>query len=199
MVVVMQDQRRRYRYTPYFCEENIWWLARALNDEDIPLRAMRVWLFSNADASIALLNQRAAPDGGVTAWDYHVVLVAQRMGQRQVFDFDTRLAFPTPASDYLAGSFPPQRQLPTKWRAWVREIPAAAYLSRFHSDRRHMQGHLPASAFPDYPVIKPQDLRMAIPLVHYRDMARDLDDESVVMPVEHLLYNERRLDGKTLQ
>lgn len=199
MVAVMQDQRRQYRYTPYFCEENIWWLGRALRDEDISLSAMSVWLFSNAGASIALLNQRAAPDGGMMAWDYHVVLVAERTGRRQVFDFDTRLNFPSLASDYLAESFPPQRQLPAKWRAWVREIPAVAYLSRLYSDRRHMQGHLPVSAFPDYPVIRPSALRMAIPLAHYRDMTRDLGDGSVVMPVEHLLDHERRLDGTSLQ
>ena len=199
MLGVMEDPRDQHRYTPHFCEENIWWLAWTLRNDGVAMSAMRIWLFSNADASVALLNQRAAPVGGVMAWDYHVVLVVEQGGRRRVFDFDTRLAFPSVASDYLANAFPPQRQLPGKWRTWVREIPAAAYLSRFYSDRRHMQGHVPASAFPDYPPIKPQDRRRAIPLANYRDMSRDLDDGSVVMSLEQLLELERCAAGKLLQ
>lgn len=183
----MDDLRTRYRYTPYFCEENIWWLAHALCADGGEPAPLSIWLFSNRAASIAMQHQRAASVGALMAWDYHVVLTTTAEAGLEVFDFDTRLAFPSPAVTYLRQTFPLQQGLPAKWRTWVREIPAAAYLERFWSDRSHMQGHVPPTAFPDYPVIRPQDPRSAIALADYRDIDRRLDDGSAVSPVQSLL------------
>ena len=183
----MQDPRRRYRYTPYFCEENVWWLADSLCRQGADVGDLAVWVFSNRDASIALLNQRAAAAGSLMAWDYHVVLARVGPGGCQVFDFDSRLPFPSSGLVYLTGTFPRQHRLPARWRTWVRRIPADAFLRRFWSDRSHMRGHLPTSEFPDYPAIQPPDRDAPIGLADYRDIDRQLDDGSVVEPVETLV------------
>lgn len=130
------------------------------------------------------MNQRAAAPGALIAWDYHVVFAAEVAGVPQVFDLDSRLPFPCSWCVYFDGTFPDQSSLPERWRSVVRQIPASSYLDRFYSDRQHMVGRLPSSAFPDYPPLRPQDARMAIDLCHYRDIRKQLDDGSQVAPVE---------------
>lgn len=182
----MVDPRETHRYTPYFCEENVWWLAAEMSDRGVDAADLSVLLFSNRYASIALRQQRAAPPGALMAWDYHVVLSAPGAGGFRIYDLDTRLPFPCLQGHYLAATFPEQRRLPDRWRSLVRRIPGDAYLKRFCSDRSHMLGWLPAAAFPDYPIICPNDRTDAIRLAEYRDMTRPLDDGSLVMPVELL-------------
>lgn len=180
---IMADPRTTHRYTPYFCEENIWWLAREMSGRgDLAERGL-VCLFSNASASIAVLNQRATPPGRVMAWDYHVVLALPQGGSFQVFDLDTRLAFPTSWPDYFRHTFPNQQHLPLRWRSRVRLVPVRSYLDRLCSDRGHMVGRLPREAFPAYPPICPDDRRRSISLADYCDMYRPLDDGSVMVEV----------------
>jgi hypothetical protein len=175
-----QDPRDRYRYTPLFCEENIWWLAHDLRGRG-DLGQAFVCVISNAAASVALLNQRAADPGAPMAWDYHVILVTPDDGGWRVYDFDSRLAFPKPWREYLRQTFPEQDRLPSRWRSQVRLVPADRYLARFCSDRRHMVGVVPLSAFPKDPPICPDDPDVAITLDAYRDMTRRLDDGSRVV------------------
>ena len=172
-------QREACRYAPYFCEENIWWLAKSLLDSGTDAAHMTVLLFTNPTQSVALLNQRAAPQGRLITWDYHVVLQARLHDGMYIFDFDTRLSFPSPSEDYLRHTFPPQTTLPDRYRAWVRSIPAATYLHRFSSDRSHMTGVIPQSEFPDYPPILAPKTE-AIDLSAYRDLEASLDDGSEV-------------------
>jgi len=176
----MQEfQREAFRYTPYFCEENIWWLAKSLPDSGADTQQMKVLLFTNPSESVALLNQRAAPSGRLITWDYHLVLQAGFPEGVYIFDLDTRLFFPSPVKDYLRNTFPPQATLPERYRAWVRSIPADTYLRRFSSDRSHMTGVVAQSEFPDYPpILAPQ--AKAIDLSAYRDITRALDDGSQV-------------------
>ncbi|MDJ0738438.1 MAG: hypothetical protein QNJ91_01900 [Gammaproteobacteria bacterium] len=175
------------RYTRYFCEENIWHLAGAGIAQGTPPRELEVLYFINTSQSVLLLEQRAAPPGMPVVWDYHVVLRARDAQHDRIFDLDTRLAFPQATDGYLRATFPAQQALPAGLRAQVRSIPAAAYLARFRSDRSHMVGHLPASAFPDYPCLTPAPGVAAIDLADYRDPRRRLDDGSTLCHVDDLL------------
>jgi hypothetical protein len=179
----MSDPRAGYRYTPYFCEENIWWLAREISDADGMEDGAWVCLFSNPSASIAVGNQRAVVPGALMAWDYHVVLGMRRKGAWQVFDFDSRLPFPVPWPTYFRATFPEQRLLPERWRSRMRQIPARSYCERFCSDRSHMVGRVAAAEFPPYAPICPEDAAAAITLGAYRDMSRALDDGSILVDV----------------
>lgn len=179
-------QRESFRYTAFFCEENVWWLVKDLFARGVDQQAARVLLFSNPQRSIVAMNQRAAEPGGPLIWDYHVVLRAGLGEQDWIFDFDSRLPFPTPAPDYLDATFPAQDKLPAMYRTDVRVIPAAAYLARFFSDRSHMLGILPEADFPDYPIIHPGAGVSAISLAEYRNLDALLDDGSAVYPVQRL-------------
>ncbi len=119
--------RDTLRYTPLFCEENIWWLARTLVDRGVDPGTLQVWFLTNHARSIVLLEQRAGK-GRALAWDYHVVLQASAGDGQWIFDFDSRLGFPVPIAEYLRRGFPRQAALPMRFRTWVRRVPAADYL-----------------------------------------------------------------------
>ena len=182
-------RREAFRYTPYFCEENIWWLARNLVDAGYDQSEMRVLLFSNPWQSVALMKQRASVQGGPVIWDYHVVLMVRTDNVQRILDFDTLLDFDASCSDYLLNTFPVQSGLPKHYRAWVRSIPASGYLEHFYSDRTHMRGHVPESEFPQYPVIRPAFMESAISLDDYRDMEAELTDGSRVKTITRFLGN----------
>jgi hypothetical protein len=182
----MELRREAFRYTAYFCEENIWWLARSLADAGLDVSAMQVMLFTNPRQAILLFNQREAPEGRPVVWDYHVILRAVANQRVSVLDFDTRLDFPSAYDEYLRHTFPPQSSLPEEYRTWVRTIPADSYLRHFHSDRSHMQGRLPQSEFPDYPPIRPEPNVAVVDLREYRDMQARIPDGSTVQRLSDL-------------
>jgi hypothetical protein len=176
--------RDKTPYTPLFCEENIWWLARnLLADKGVAAERLRVLVMSNPAHSIVLFSQRSAELGQPVCWDYHVVLHAELDGATWIFDPDSRLPCPTPCMRYVAETFPEQAALPERFRTQVRVVPATSYLAHFHSDRHHMLGQIPPQDFPDYPVITPAAGVAAIDLSEYRDMSRVLPDGSQVLPV----------------
>lgn len=87
--------RHAARYAPYYCEENVYWLAR--ND---PRRtdAMAVFI-SNVSRTVALCSQRiGSGENRLVVWDYHVIYL--RDGR--VFDLDSTLSFPCSAEIYEA-------------------------------------------------------------------------------------------------
>lgn len=149
-------ERDRQPYTPLFCEENIWHLARILLDAGHPADGLWVLFISNPARQVALLKQRAGGEAGFVIWDYHVILRAQTGGEDLIYDFDTTLPFPVERSRYFAETFPDKAITPPVLRAQTREIPAREYLHRFHSDRAHMVGKIPAEAFPEWPAITPE-------------------------------------------
>lgn len=165
----MRTLRQDHRYTAYFCEENIWWLASSLVGRGVDPSQLSVLLFSNPDQHVLMAKQRAAPAGELLAWDYHVVLEVRADTGREILDFDTRLGFSTPWASYFRHSFLPQEQIPELYRAWVRPIAAGDYLRHFYSDRSHMIGKLGVQAFPDYPIIQPAPGVAAIDLATYRE------------------------------
>ncbi|MCB1723749.1 MAG: hypothetical protein KDJ39_08650 [Gammaproteobacteria bacterium] len=173
-------------YTAFFCEENVWQLARLL--DEAAMGTAQALFISNRAGSVRMTNQRAARPGYGITWDYHVVLRV-RDGDDLILDADTRLDYPCPTGIYLEQSFPPQAMLPQPYRASVRVVPARQFVRRFHSDRNHMHDRLPPSAFPRWPTIGPDDPRDAIPLQRYLDIDDDLGDGSRVLTLD-ALYRE---------
>lgn len=169
-------------YTPLFCEENIWHLARHMLTAGYAPSTLHVLFLSNAHQQLVMFNQQRAAGRGYVVWDYHVVL----QSGEQVYDFDTSLSFPVDARQYFLFSFPSQSALAQRYRGQLRRIPAVAYVERFHSDRSHMQGVVAQTAFPEWAPIMGQG-EGAITLDAYRDMGQRLDDGSEVMTVAEYL------------
>lgn len=128
-----QSQRR---YTPFYCEENVWHLAK----DGVGTDPSFVVFISNPKRSCALWAQRASSSADMPVlWDYHVVLVsAPAEGPPLVWDLDSRLGCPVKLKDYLDGTFPYGDALRESLLPRFRVLPAATYLERFASDRSHM-------------------------------------------------------------
>jgi hypothetical protein len=180
----MAEHKFEHQYQAYFCEENIWHLAKAIKGT--------VLFISNMNQRIAVFEQTLAshPDDAVI-WDYHVVLAARG----QIYDFDSQLDFPCPAQRYLEHTFRPQdhdysisqpkpaasgacgqekalhEPAPTrsdqhKHQHFIRLIPSEDFRRYFHSDRSHMkneEGHW-AAIPPTWP-----------PILNNSNQARSLD------------------------
>ena len=184
----MHDLAAELPYTPLFCEENIWFLANRLLDEGMQIERMYVLLFSNPAQSIILLQQKAARQMPFIVWDYHVVLQAHHEQTDWIYDFDSRLAFPSPLARYFALTFPEQQCLPGRYHTQIRQIPAMEYLERFYSDRSHMLGKIPQDQFPAYPSITPDPTCRPLTLDDYRDVQRPLDGNSRIFDLEAYMY-----------
>ncbi|GEM_PF-472462 len=123
----------RFRYQPFFCEENAWWLCAEPALGDGPRAVLFV---SSARGACPLAAQRAVPPGMLCWWDYHVVVLD---ALARIWDLDTRLGLPVSAADWLHQTFPSIERLPADLMPWFRLVPAAAYRAQFASDRSHMR------------------------------------------------------------
>jgi len=134
------------RYTPYFCEENVWRLARAREAKGRP--GVFAVFITNRAHRVALWQQRA---GDPVAWDYHVVLI----DGATVVDLDTTLegAPSLPVETWLGGTF---RPVAAALAPRFRVVDSAALLRTFSSDRSHMRGPggVPLQPFPEWPAIR---------------------------------------------
>ncbi len=124
--------RNKFQYTENYCEENIYLLAAGL-----PFRGEQAYVLfiSNLEGRVAMIRQRARPEG-VVLWDYHVVLLSCEPDW-EVWDFDTTEPFPRSASDYLELSFPVDA--PDSYRPLFRLVEVDTFLRDFSSDRSHMR------------------------------------------------------------
>lgn len=146
------------RYAPYYCEENVYWLAH----DDLAARpcddgSPRVVLISNPNRTVAVGAQRAGRGPArVVVWDYHAIYLRDEL----VFDLDTVLPCPTPIGEYCAASFPaPLRESGGVYAPVFSVIPARDYLRAFSSDRSHMRDETGAylqSPPPWPPVFSPE-------------------------------------------
>lgn len=186
-------QQTDYRYTPLFCEENIWQLVRQLVDEGVAPGSLQVILISNPQREVVLFGQRGGGELGQMVWDYHVVLRRNDAIGDLIYDFDSRLPFPCDSCDYLTTTFGLQRELPAEHRAWLRLIPATSYLHRFYSDRSHMQGQVAKAAFPPWPAITPAGDGV-IRLEQYWDMMSPLPDSSRLVSAAAFIDDELGCD-----
>jgi len=119
-------------YCPFYCEENIWWLAA---DDRVGAGRRQVVVISNPERKVALWSQRAGLEAqqGLVVWDYHVVLACDEM----LWDLDSALGVPVPLSGYLPATF---RGAPPAFQPSFRVLDAEVYRETFASDRRHMRG-----------------------------------------------------------
>lgn len=142
------------RYAPYYCEENVWHLARDRAAEPGERYAVFVLGADPTRPGVAVWAQRAARNDPFVVWDYHVALFERSSPrvQWQVWDPDTTLGMPISAARWIDGSFPRQPHDPT---ARFRIVDAAQYLRTFSSDRRHMRtsGGREIQPFPSWPPI----------------------------------------------
>jgi len=125
-------------YWPYYCEENVWWLARELGS-----KAGAAVFISGSQRRVVMSAQRAGtPPHGTLCWDYHVVLLRQREALWEIVDPDCTApgaGTGLPVRDYARMSFP---ALSPDWAHCVplfRMVEAAKFVSTFASDRRHMR------------------------------------------------------------
>lgn len=118
-----------YEYAPFYCEENVLRLCPSLGREAFAV------LVTNAGRRIEMLRQQAGGHGNATVrWDYHAFAMSRRE-RWMVWDFDTTLAWPTPASEYLLLSFVRRTQEAPLFRV----VAAGDYARQFRSDRSHMR------------------------------------------------------------
>ncbi|MEZ4271868.1 MAG: hypothetical protein R3C68_10705 [Myxococcota bacterium] len=128
-----------FKYQPYYCEENAWWLCQHPNLGDV----MRWVVFiSNTQRACLMWQQRAAQLGSPILWDYHVVVMTPGL----IWDLDTRLATPAGAGEYLQQTFlhlsnsyaaeVPQNHL---YAPQFRVVAAADYIGMLQTDRSHMR------------------------------------------------------------
>lgn len=82
-------------YTPQYCEENVYLLAKQLLETSSHLKTFAVFI-SNAVQTVILSEQRAAlSHNQPVVWDYHVILLSiDRESQILAWDFDSTLPFP---------------------------------------------------------------------------------------------------------
>lgn len=116
---------RARSYCPFYCEENVWHLARRI----IATRSTVIFI-SNSDRFVTLSNQRNSG-----SWDYHVIFATCNDKEVwKIWDLDSFLEFPVEAKFYFDNTFS-KDVVP---RPLFRLVPAELYVSIFASDRRHM-------------------------------------------------------------
>ncbi|CAM9216439.1 unnamed protein product [Ectocarpus sp. 13 AM-2016] len=127
-------------YTSHYCEENSLRLCNHLlgraESDGVQLYVVFV---SNAARQVPVWFQRLADrrDEPVL-WDYHVILLAQHPHGNWVYDLDSTLDFPSPASLYMAQAFRRRMNIDNQFRQMFRVVPARECAEHFSSDRSHM-------------------------------------------------------------
>lgn len=144
-------KRTDYAYTPNFCEENIWWLGKDLVQSGMEVGHLSVLIFSNPADEVLLFNQQSVDKEEGLICDYHVVLHQRYSSPAQIFDFDSRLAFPVSWFTYYQDTFADQASLKSAYRLRIRVVPLGEYLRCFSSTRNHMLdgSGKPLCPFPD--------------------------------------------------
>lgn len=122
-------------YSSCYCEENAWQLANRLPDKELAT----IVFVSNPMQTVAYFQQRAAPPGQATIWDYHVWIMIRIGDRHYVLDRDSRLCLGLTLRSYLTASFPNISNWSPELVPLFRVVPAATYLQHFCSDRRHMR------------------------------------------------------------
>lgn len=137
-------------YAAFFCEENVWHLARW---PGLPEGRRNVLFVSNPGRSVALWQQRAAPaPEEPVVWDYHVILAVDTERGTRIFDLDCTLGLDLDAREYLRATF---LRVPPAFAPRFRLIEASTFVEQFASDRRHMRDPTgaPLQPFPPWPEI----------------------------------------------
>jgi hypothetical protein len=144
-------------YTPKYCEENVWNLAKLRQG----IAQGFVVFISNERRSAPLWNQSMGEDSDTPVlWDYHAIYVEGDFKNGYcVFDMDSTLDFPVGFKDYFKKTFRPKTALKKEYRRFFRVVTAERYLEHFSSDRSHMRltEHNWLAAPPQHPPIQAPD------------------------------------------
>ncbi len=188
--------KANYRYTPLFCEENIWKLIASLTAENISINRLHCLFLINPEQKVVLNTQLAVPAGQWLSWDYHVILLANIRYHPVIFDFDSRLDFACPLEHYLSNTFifsdSASNEAVEEFTTYIKKIPALSYRKHFYSDRSHMQGHVSSNEYPSWPIINEHSGEQ-VPLADYLSMTQGLESGSRLIKVDSLASVVRRL------
>ncbi|MFT5112555.1 MAG: hypothetical protein ACI8P9_001882 [Parasphingorhabdus sp.] len=159
----------KFKYTPAYCEENIWHLA---SDGRFRELDARVVLVTGPGSHRKLWFQRCCEHTVLPVyWDYHVILLVWN-DIWKVWDLDTTLEFPVDAPTYFRKTFRGPDESFNNTNVLFRTIDAREYIATFSSDRSHMR--LPsgdwAAPTPSWPPIVKGEISN---LVAWREIASD--------------------------
>ncbi|KAK0598750.1 hypothetical protein LWI29_037622 [Acer saccharum] len=142
MAVSSSEYSSQFDHTPFYCEENVYFLCKKLcanGVADADGSDLYVVFISNEKKQIPLWHQKASKIAdGVILWDYH----ARKRGDDSpclVWDLDSSLPFPSPLASYVLETIQPSFQLFSEYRRCFRIVHAPIFLRSFASDRRHMK------------------------------------------------------------
>lgn len=127
---------KNLKYTPNYCEENIWQLCQHPDLTDV---LTRVLFISSLSRNSPLHFQQSSQGEMPVWWDYHVILLASKDGHHSIYDFDTTLPFPSVAQQYLKSTFQEVPMMKPDDRPLFKIVEGDDYISSFHSDRSHMR------------------------------------------------------------
>ncbi|BFZ62164.1 Protein N-terminal glutamine amidohydrolase [Saitoella coloradoensis] len=116
-------------YTPFYCEENIYNLARTIAEKNpAAINSTYAVFLSNPQQTVPVWFMRLNKDrpGYPVIWDYHVFLVHKTTLGSYVYDFDTTLPFPVAFAAHYEATFAPEVELPKRFHRLFRIIPALA-------------------------------------------------------------------------
>lgn len=98
------------RYAKCYCEENIYVFLQDDHRYFNTSHEVYAVFISNDIKTVEIHCQTASSSPDIPVyWDYHVIALAMIEQQWFVFDFDSTLRFPTPATTYFHHSFPRMR------------------------------------------------------------------------------------------
>ena len=124
-----------FRYTPFYCEENIWHLAQEKCFRG--REAFVVIISGEGDYRRLWFQSLAESRESPVFWDYHVLLLVFDNGWH-VWDLDTTLGLPVTAETYLQRTFLNSGIDLKNCDVMLRLIASESYVRSFSSDRSHM-------------------------------------------------------------
>ena len=129
-------QMENLKYTPNYCEENVWQLCQHPQLQDV---TKRVLFISSLSRNSPLQLQKSAQGETPVWWDYHVILLASKDSRHSIYDFDSILPFPSEARHYLNSTFQEVPTMKPQDRPLFKVIEGQDYVANFDSDRSHMR------------------------------------------------------------
>jgi hypothetical protein len=124
-----------FRYTPCYCEENIWHLAQEKCFRG--REAFVVIISGEGDYRRLWFQNLAERQESPVFWDYHVLLLVFDNGWH-VWDLDTTLGLPVAAEIYFQKTFLNSGIDLENCDVMLRLIASESYVRSFSSDRSHM-------------------------------------------------------------
>ena len=174
-----------YKYTPLFCEENIWKLIESLY-MNMQAKPKDVLFITNKSKTIALFEQVLSSNHQPVIWDYHVILTAQIDLKTVIFDFDSKCKFPAYITEYFNTTFPDSDSLHEAYRPLIKVINAQYYFKHFLSDRSHMKGLIESHQYPVYEIIKPASCIKPLSLNDCLDVSKSSKKSILYEPDQYI-------------